>query len=206
MGWNATRKDYCPLDGSGNPGGCASNRDIERIHQKFATIYAAGCLAVDNGILPSRRNELGHTSMACQRAHVDHVAQFVPATSATAERLARAVVDPLERLRAHYRRNLSNFVDLRNGLVDPGGGRCHNSCVGYVNRGSDGSTELLFTNAVLLQLCGGFAEVQLLKRGLEDRGWLIRDSRRPSTRRNIWKGGPKNRVLVTAVREGAFGN
>ena len=102
--------------------------------------------------------------MTCQRAHVDHVAQFIPTTSAAPARAARAVVNPLERLRAHYRQNVSKFVDLRSGLVDPSSGHDHNACLGYVNRGSDGSTELLFTNAVLLQLCGGFAEVQRLKR------------------------------------------
>src|SRR5271166_450618 len=168
----------------------APSRDLERIHQKFATIYAAGRLAIRYGILPWRGNELGHALVACERAHVDHVAQFIPAEVAAPARPARAVVDPLERLRAHYRQNVSKFVDLRKGLIDPNSGHCHNSCVGYVNRGSDGSTELLFTNDFLLKLCGGFAEVQRLKRELEARGWLMRDSNRPGSFSSLVFDGP----------------
>jgi Domain of unknown function (DUF927) len=185
----------------------SASRDLERIHQKLATIYAAGILAINYGILPWRRWELLDALVACERAHVDHVAQFTPVSSAAPARPTRAVVDPLERLRAHYRQNRSNFVDLRDGLLDQSSDHDHDSCAGYVNRGSDGSTELLFTNAVLLRLCGGFAQVQRLKRELEDSGWLIRDSNRPLRRRNIWKGGGRgNRVLVTTVREEAFGD
>jgi hypothetical protein len=142
--------------------------------------------------------------VACERAHADHVAQFIAPTSTTAARPARAVVNLLERLRAHYRQNRSNFVDLRDGLLDQSSDHDHESCLGYINRGSDGSTELLFSNDFLLRLCGGFAQVQRLKRQLEGSGWLIRDSNRRVTRRNIWKGGRKNRVHVTAVRGEAF--
>lgn len=182
-------------------------RDLERVHQKFATIYAAGGLAIDYGVLPWQRRELVRALAACEQAHVDHVAQFIPGISAAPARAARAVVNPLERLRAHYRRNLSKFIDLRRGLIDPRSGHDHNASLGYINRGSDGSTELLFTNTVLLRQCGGHPQVQRLKKELEARGWLIRDSNRPLTRRNIWKGGGRgDRVLVTAVREKAFGD
>jgi hypothetical protein len=94
----------------------ATNRDLQRIHEKFATIYAAGTLAIDYQILPWSKRELSDALVACERAHVDHVAQFNPTTCANAARPARAVVNPLERLRAHHRKNASKFVDLRSGF------------------------------------------------------------------------------------------
>jgi hypothetical protein len=169
----------------------APSRDLERIHQKFATIYAAGRLAMDYRILPWKQRELGQALVACERAHVGHVAPFIPATSASPVRPAPPVIDPLERLRSHVRQNRSNFVDLRRGLVDPNGGH-------------DGSTELLFSNEFLLRLCRGFNHVQRLKDQLERSGWLIRDSNRPVTRRSIWKAGANRRMHVIAVREQAF--
>lgn len=181
----------------GSPG-----RDLERVHQRFATGYATGCLAIRYEVFPYDRKELGRALLACERAHVDHVAQFVRAPS-RARRPAPAVVDPLERLRRYVRQNQSKFVDLRDGLLDRRSGHDHDSCPGYVNRGSDGSVEMLFSNSLLLRLCGGHIELRRLKEELEESGRLIRDSHRRVARRSIWKG-PNGRVHVTAVRTAMF--
>jgi hypothetical protein len=114
-------------------------------------------------------------------------------------------VDPLESLREHVRQNRPKFPDLRKGLIARNAGQDHDSCPGYVNHGPDGSVELLFSNAILLQLCGGFSRVKQLKVELDKRGWLINESNRGVTRGPIWKdGGRGDRRYVTAVREKAF--
>jgi hypothetical protein len=181
----------------------SASRDLERIHQKFATICAAGALAIDYEILPWSTRELSDALLSCEQAHVDHVASFV--SSAPFATRPRRPVDPLESLRQHVRQNRSKFVDLRNGLVVRSTGHDHDSCPGYINRGPGGSVELLFSNDCLLQLCGGFSQVKKLKGELDKAGWLIKESKRGVTRRPIWRdGGREDRVYVTAVREKAF--
>jgi hypothetical protein len=181
----------------------STTRDLERIHQKIATIYAAGALAIDYEILPWSTRELSDALLNCERAHVDHVARFVLSASSVNRR--PRPVDPLDSLRQHVLQNRSKFVDLRKGLVVRGAGHEHDSCPGYINRGPGGSVELLFSNDCLLQLCGGFSQVKKLKDELDKAGWLIKDSKRGVTRRPIWgDGGREDRVYVTAVREKAF--
>ena len=178
-------------------------RDLERIHQKFATIYAGAALAIDYDLLPWSKRELSEALSACEQAHVDHVASFV-SSALSATRPSRPF-DPLESLREHVRQNRSKFVDLRNGLIARSVGHNHDSCPGYINRGPGGSVELLFSSDCLLQLSGGFSQVKKLKDELDKRGWLIKESNRGVTRRPIWEGGGRDdRVYVTAVREKAF--
>ena len=181
----------------------STSRDLERIHQKFATIYAAGALAIDYQILPWSRRELSDALVTCERAHVDHVARFVSSAPFANRRLRP--VDPLESLRQHVRQNRPEFPDLRKGLIARNAGHDHDACPGYINRGPGGSVELLFSNDCLLQLCGGFSQVKQLKDELDKRGWLISEAKRGVTRRPIWKdGGRGDRLYVTAVREKAF--
>jgi Domain of unknown function (DUF927) len=162
----------------------SASRDLERIHQKFATICAAGALAIDYEILPWSIWELSDALLQCEQAHVDHVARFV-SSAPFATRPLRPVA-PLESLRQHVRQNRSNFVDLSKGLIARSTGHHHNSCPGYINRGPGGSVELLFSNDCLLQLCGGFSQVKKLKDELDKAGWLIKESKRGVTRRPIW--------------------
>jgi Domain of unknown function (DUF927) len=179
------------------------NRDLERTHQKFATIYAAAALAIDYEILPWSTRELSDALLQCEEAHVEHVARFVSSAPFVTRPLHPLA--PLESLRQHVRQNRSNFADLRKGLIARNAAHDHDACPGYINRGPGGSVELLFSNDCLLQLCGGFSRVKKLKDELKKRGWLISDFNRGVTRRSIWKdGGREDRRYVTAVREKAF--
>jgi putative DNA primase/helicase len=74
----------------------STGRDLERVHQKFATIYAAGALAISYQILPWSRSELLEALVVCERAHVDHVARFISSAPSVNRRLRP--VDPLESL------------------------------------------------------------------------------------------------------------
>jgi|ERR1700733_94958 len=181
----------------------STTRELERIHQKLATIYAAGALAIDYEILPWSKRELSDALLQCEEAHVEHVARFVSSAPSVNRRLRP--VGLLESLRQHVRQNRSKFADLRKGLIVRNAGHDHDSCPGYVNRGPDRSVELLFSNGCLRRLCGGDTGVRRLKDELDKRGWLISESNRGVTRRSIWKdGGREDRRYVTAVREKAF--
>jgi hypothetical protein len=181
----------------------STSRDLERTHQKFATIYMAAALAIDYEILPWSKRELSDAVLQCEEAHIDHVARFLSAAPSVNRRLRP--VDPLESLRQHVRRDRSKFADLRKGLIPRNAD--HDSCPGYVNRGPDGSVELLFSNGCLRRLCGGDTGVRRLKDELDKRGWLINEANRGVTRRSIWKdAGREGRIYVTAVSEKAFEN
>jgi putative DNA primase/helicase len=183
----------------------STSRDLERIHQKFATIYAAGALAIDYQILPWSKRELSDALLQCEQGHVDHVARFV--SSAPFATRPLHPLAPLESLRQHVRQNRSNFADLRTGLIARNAGHDHDSCPGYINRGPSGSVELLFSNDWLLQLCGSVTGVRRLKDELDKRGWLINEANRGVTRRPIWKDADREgRLYVTAVSEKAFEN
>jgi uncharacterized protein (DUF927 family) len=64
----------------------APGRDPGRLHGKFATLYAAGCLAAHFGILPLTGKEIREALLTCERDHVEFVAAemtkwFVPPAS-----------------------------------------------------------------------------------------------------------------------------
>jgi hypothetical protein len=53
-------------------------RQLERLHQRFATLYAAGSLAIKFGILPWRRAALRDALLSCTRDHVKLINQIAP--------------------------------------------------------------------------------------------------------------------------------
>jgi hypothetical protein len=175
-------------------------RDLTRVHRKFATIYAAASFAIRQEILPWSYDELGNALIACERAHAGCIERARRATT-TAAREA----DPLERLKAYVRRRSASFVDLRRGFLDPTKERHHSACAGYVNAQPDGALEVLFPDARFNEICGGKAAALRAKAELQRRGVLLRDGRRPSTRRTIWASGARRREQVVALRASFFG-
>jgi hypothetical protein len=174
----------------------SGQRDLARLHEKFATIFAAGALAIKFGIVPWSNNELGNALLACEQAHVDLVAGAEPI------RQQQQKSDPMELLTAHVRQHRPEFIDLRKGLVERDADHDHGTCVGYVNRAPDGSNEFLFSNDKLREICGSLAALLRLKQDLRSDGMLLEDEHRPSTRRTIWKKGKREQVI--AIRERAF--
>ncbi len=53
------------------------SRDLTRVHRKFATVYAAGCLAIEFDVLPFAESELLSSILSCEREHAAFVAQEV---------------------------------------------------------------------------------------------------------------------------------
>jgi hypothetical protein len=174
-------------------------RQPARIHEKFATIYAAGALAIAFGILPWDRRAMGHALLACEQAHFDLVAGTEPSRKQQQQQQRAA---PMELLTAHVRMHRREFVDLRKGLVERSAGHDHDACPGYVNEAPDGSSEFLFSNNKLLDICGSRAALLQLKQKLSSDGMLLEDEHRPSTRRTIWENGERQQVI--AIRARAF--
>jgi hypothetical protein len=176
----------------------SGQRDLARLHEKFATIFAAGALAIKFGIVPWSTNELGDALLACEQAHIDLVSGIEPSSQPQPE----SESDPMELLTAHVRLHRREFVDLKKGPIKRDADHDHSACVGYVNRAPDGSNEVLFSNSKLLDICGSLAALLRLKQRLRADGMLLGDEHRPSVRRTIWKNGGREQVI--AIRARAF--
>jgi hypothetical protein len=59
---------WCSLDLCG-----AAKRRFDRVTESFATIYAAGCAAIELKILTWSKQELGEALLRCEEAHVQEV-------------------------------------------------------------------------------------------------------------------------------------
>ena len=147
----------------------ASGRDLSRVFERFATIYAAGRLARRFGVFPVDPAELLDAVVACARDHVAFVA---------GEQGAVAVVErpPGERVDGYLHRYASRFVDLR-----PFGARLpadHDPerCLGYIGV-HDGREEDWLTNKRFEKIAGGKREADRLKSELARRGRIATDHR-----------------------------
>ena len=87
-------------------------------------------------------------------------------------------------LNEHVRKHGGEFVDLRRRLLSITQNHDHRTCVGYINRGPDGSDELLFSNAKLLEICGSRGALQQLKRQLKAEGAAHEQGPRPTHNSN----------------------
>ena len=132
-----------------------SNRNLVRVHQKFATIYAAGRLAIHFKLFPFSRQELLDAILDCERGHVALVASFCGAAE-----------HPVEKLRDYIATNQQSFGDIRQSPMPAG--YDHKSCLGYRARG-----RFLITSRRFEQIVGT-ADVQRAKQQLHDSGFLRR--------------------------------
>ncbi len=175
-------------------------RQPARVHEKFATIYAAGALAIAFGILPWDRRAMLRALLACEQAHFDLVAGAEPSRQLQPESKSKS--DPWGLLKSHVRAHRREFVDLRKGLVGRSADHDHDACVGYVNEAPDGTVEFLVSNDKLREICGSEKALRRLKQDLRSKGMLLVDEHRPSVRRTIWKNGKREQVI--AIRARAF--
>jgi putative DNA primase/helicase len=124
------------------------NRDLDRIHGKFATIYAAGCLAIEFDILPWERAQLCAALLSTERDHVRYVEQM-------RANAAQAQLAPMDRLRDYVRLHRKEFVDLRKHLIPKPSNHDHEGCSGYINQHADQGLEYLFADRKLEEIVGG---------------------------------------------------
>jgi hypothetical protein len=74
--WLFARRDSCRhaakawIDGG--------ERKLDRVTESFATIYAAGCAAIQLKVLTWSERGLGEALLRCEQAHVEEVADKLP--------------------------------------------------------------------------------------------------------------------------------
>jgi hypothetical protein len=167
-------------------------RDLVRLHGRFATVYASGCLAHRFGVLPLPRVELLAADLTIARDHVAFVEQEVRrlrlpvappsaskvvAVGSAGQPIANAVVPvttPFDRLRRfidrdvipHRRQRGKLNISLRNGQP---------TFVYIAER--DRRTEYWFPNDLFQEVAGSARDALALKQELLARG-LIETNRR----------------------------
>ena len=178
-------------------------RQLDRIHEKMATLYAAIRPAIETGILPWEPKHVLEALLSCTRGHVALVAR-------EQADVARWRAAPLDLLRDHVRLCQDKFIDLRRGGIEDTSGHDHRACPGFINEHKDHGLEFLFSDQRFEEIAGGAAEARQLKAELGKCGWLDKAAGtggdRYSVRRTIGKGadGKGHREQVVAVRAAAF--
>jgi hypothetical protein len=164
-------------------------RRLNRIHQKFATIYAAGCLAIKFGTFPWSRAELGNALIECERNHVSLVANHTKESKPVAQ-------DPFLGFLSYIREHQHRFVDLR---VDSDVAENGDRHLGYHSL-HQGNREFLLSEKTFEAIAGGRGPALDLKKQLDRRGLIAktqagRQGSKYVVRRNIGPG-QKRKTLV----------
>jgi hypothetical protein len=190
----------------------APSRDLKRIHERMATVYATGGFAISRGILQLDINAFRGSLLACARDHVACVAEdekhlhLVPANVHPIRDKSFKREDILAQFQKFVHENIEGIIDITAGEA--------------VNRLSDNASEwpilrskhrvygveYLFSDRKLLSIFGDKSKVQALKAALNERGWIATEMGegglpRYSVKRSIMG---KGRVQVIAIRAAAF--
>ncbi len=176
----------------------AGERDLTRLIERFATIYASAVLAARLRVLTWSPRDIMEALLACAEAHL---ALGVP--EAAASWFPTAPVKPLDLLRNYVRDDLYRFVDIRPGSEALDEHHDHSRCPGYISE-HDGTGEYFFSDAMWRQIIGGDANAARAKTELRRSGMLNDTAGRPSTRRVITVGGKRLRVQGIAVKADFF--
>jgi hypothetical protein len=196
--WAEQRRDYF-LQAAAK--GIPSAAQAHRIRQKFATLYAVGCLAVEFGILPINKKQLLKALLTCLRDHFAHVERE---RQTTGQPSRSALELPREHIRAHPP------LDLRDKLLPSINGFDLAQCPGLLLHHSTRGDEFCIANTKLEQIVKGKARAQQLKHDLDRTGDIatadgVGDARF-SVKRTIAKPAPnhRHRPNVIAIKLSAI--
>jgi hypothetical protein len=180
------------------------SRSLIRTHGKFATIYAAGCLAIDLGILPFDKQELLAAVFACERDHVAFIVREVeehhgvspanastraptPAAQSTFDRLLAFLFGPA--------RNKFVNVDDLDGSTAPAP---HAILVGECK----GRREIWLPSATFASIAGSAADTKALQVKLEQTGAIATTGQGKEKRYVVKRPIPgRARTWVVALAE-----
>ncbi len=113
----------------------AQGRNLNHVHGKLATVYAAGCFAIRFKLLPFTRAEILEAILTCERDHVAFIAKELGGAFALAAN-AVAVAAPLtayQALNAYLNGPVAkNFIDLREPGASVPPGHADASAPGYL--------------------------------------------------------------------------
>ena len=147
--------------------GSGGDRDLTRIHGRFANLYAAGQLAAQLDVWRITRDALLDAIIACEEAHVRLVARRA-GDGEGPPRVARP--SPHRRLVDYIRENEASFIDTaKETLSDPSNG--HAGAIGYVAMEA-GNKQFYFSDQRFSKIAGDKLAAHSLKRELERRNLI----------------------------------
>jgi hypothetical protein len=157
----------------------APGRNLGRVHGKFATIYAAGCLGIRFRLLPFTGDELRRAILTCERDHVALVAREMGHDLNSASNFQTLASQPLA-MKSPYEvvkdyvfgPKRQGFVDLRQSGSLPPPGHSHAKCPGYLGR-HRGRDEVWLRDALIERLVGGRSAARAVKADLEIKGLIV---------------------------------
>ena len=166
----ARRREYKRLA----KGITATGRNLARVHGKFATIYAAGCLGIRFRLLPFTGTELLNAILTCERDHVALVAREMGHDLISASSVQPvAATSPYEVLKDYaFGPKRGSFVDLREPGSLPPQGHSHAKSSGYLGR-HRGRDEVWLRDTLFEQLVGGRSAARAVKLELEVKGLIV---------------------------------
>jgi putative DNA primase/helicase len=130
---------------------------LERASARFATVYAAGALAISLGVLNWDRDALRKAILSCQ---LDGLKK--PVTTED------TVISAMDKKMADYmRKNRTKFIDLRKGWLEPGAHKFE-SVLGFIAK-HKGYMYCYLTDRALKLIIGTGADASLYKQCLADR-------------------------------------
>jgi hypothetical protein len=171
-------------------------RVLERPADRMATIYAAGCLAVEYGILPWRRKDVREAILSC---HLDAIQAAQPCLLAVRNQRP-APQSGLERLRAYVAQNRRDFVNLDKTPLKFGVDT-FGAAKGY-SATFKKKKWFYFSADQLKQIVGGAREYRVLCDKLASQVLLARSGNAMTTQRPVFSGGEGNQnfARVVAIR------
>jgi len=117
-----------------------TSEELVRIHDKFATVYVAGCLAIRERILPFKGKDLLEAILTCEADHVRYIREELGGS-------VHPQRSSVEILSAHIQKNLHTFVDLNKQKLPPN--HNHKCCPGYIINRPNGHPAYLFSEEKL---------------------------------------------------------
>lgn len=131
------------------------SRDLSRFHEKFATIYAAGCLAIEFEVLSWKRKSLSKAILKCEKAHIDLVSATVSPQ--------KIPTSTIKALRTILNERAAEFADLRTKASRRGAPLKPIGCIAS----KDGRVEYVFSEEQFEKIAGGSLEAKALKKDLQ---------------------------------------
>jgi hypothetical protein len=131
-------------------------RNLNRVHGKLATVYAAGCFAIRFKLLPFNFAELLKAVLTCERDHVAFVAKELGGAVATGANpvAASAPRMPYEALKAYLNGPVARkFINLRKAGARVPPGHVHAHAPGYLGL-HQGNKEIWLPNARFERVAG----------------------------------------------------
>jgi hypothetical protein len=168
----------------------AASQNVPRLRDKFATVYAAGCLAIAEKIVPYKRNDLLQAVLTCERDHIDFVDKELGGSSPR-----KAAFDLLC---AYIKKNRDEFVDLKKSMLPLAPNHDHRQCIGYKIE-INGRREYLFAEERFVDIAGDQKRANELKSDLLEKKLIATAPAGEGTPRYAVKrpiGGGKRKYVV----------